>query len=755
MFIFSSCGSESTPVYNLTTTPTPDEAGSVSPSSDEYDEGESVEITATPNADWVFDSWEGDASGNDNPTTVKMDADKDIAATFVVREYPLTVEIEGEGIVKEEVVQEKTTDYPAGTTVELTANAVEGWKFVEWQGELQGNENPQQITVDGEKSITAVFERQNFELTIEIEGEGEVEEEIIQSKTTDYPFETNVELTANPSEGWVFSHWEGDASGSDNPLIIDVTDEKEVVAIFEIDVVFRVIGLSDGMKIEDEIHLNFSSNYTSMLEKIEVIIDDSTYVIDSINESISIESWNFENGQRTVEINAHFPNNIEFQNEYSLQFENYFFQWDTDYYIDNNTRQNNIEKLVLYISDIDGKTILSKDILYESDGLLQLLPPSEVDTKIDNFTLSLIRTTRNLDGSSYMLSRSITDLRPWIKYGSRYTNLSTSNFGIDPISNLHEDSLFSEPNTSGKVVESTNSISSEDRLVVQVDNVPSTGGELFYNSIIGVQGSGGVSKNDSDSTYTYESWFSGGQPIPDDNTYLVTVNSTDINSELSPRYWLVNNVSTSDTVRIDFNEEFRSLSTHVIDLRQVYDADRLLVATSFKLGNDVAAFYSHAHAENKIHVYYPEEYTFLSSSINMFYFDSPYTYSYMNRNFNEIPNNFNKISFTGDYLGQSENHYRFDLKGDYEFDEMFFRYNSNDNQTSGFWVVYGKSGTENYILPDITDHFSNYNTSKFAPIQITAYDYDGIYNRTVDYFNQMISPSRYHSIVNSKRIQLN
>ena len=143
-----SCGSESTPVYSLTTTVTPDEAGSVSPSSGEYDEGETIEISATPNADWVFAGWEGDASWNENPARVTMDADKDIAATFVVREYPLSIEIDGEGTVQEEVIQEKTTEYEAGTVVELKAEPAEGWVFIEWEDDLDGSENPTTIEID-------------------------------------------------------------------------------------------------------------------------------------------------------------------------------------------------------------------------------------------------------------------------------------------------------------------------------------------------------------------------------------------------------------------------------------------------------------------------------------------------------------------------------------------------------------------------------------------------------------------------------
>ncbi|MFA4837722.1 MAG: InlB B-repeat-containing protein, partial [Dehalococcoidia bacterium] len=47
--------------------------------------------------------------------------------------------------------------YDAGTPVELTANATNGYIFSHWSGALTGNTNPATITMDGNKDVTANF----------------------------------------------------------------------------------------------------------------------------------------------------------------------------------------------------------------------------------------------------------------------------------------------------------------------------------------------------------------------------------------------------------------------------------------------------------------------------------------------------------------------------------------------------------------------------------------------------------------------
>ncbi|MGD2217423.1 MAG: carboxypeptidase regulatory-like domain-containing protein, partial [Gemmatimonadales bacterium] len=77
--------------HELTVTTTPDGTGSVSavPLGPWIVDGANVELTASPAVGWVLDRWEGDVTGDANPTAFAMDGPKSVTAVFA--EQPGTV----------------------------------------------------------------------------------------------------------------------------------------------------------------------------------------------------------------------------------------------------------------------------------------------------------------------------------------------------------------------------------------------------------------------------------------------------------------------------------------------------------------------------------------------------------------------------------------------------------------------------------------------------------------------------------------
>jgi uncharacterized repeat protein (TIGR02543 family) len=138
--------------YTLTTTVAGQ--GSVSPSSGTYASGTIVSITATPVAGWQFSGWSGDATGAVNPLNVTMNAAKNLTATFTQippATYTLTTAVSGQGTVT------AGGTYNANEIVNITATPAAGWQFAGWSGSATGTANPLSITMNANKSVTAVF----------------------------------------------------------------------------------------------------------------------------------------------------------------------------------------------------------------------------------------------------------------------------------------------------------------------------------------------------------------------------------------------------------------------------------------------------------------------------------------------------------------------------------------------------------------------------------------------------------------------
>ena len=68
--------------YELTVNTAPSEGGSVDPESGTYEEGETVEVTASASDGWAFTEWTGSVNAADNPLTVEITEDTEITANF-------------------------------------------------------------------------------------------------------------------------------------------------------------------------------------------------------------------------------------------------------------------------------------------------------------------------------------------------------------------------------------------------------------------------------------------------------------------------------------------------------------------------------------------------------------------------------------------------------------------------------------------------------------------------------------------------
>ena len=220
------------PPNTLTVTISPSETGTVSDTGNgKYEDNATATLTTTPAEGYLFDHWEGAATGTDNPTDVLMDGDKSVTAVFTkIPPNQVTLSLTVDPTESGSVDQSGKGTYDENSTATLEAIPAVGFAFDHWEGDHTGSDNPDDLLMETNKSVTAVFIELPKTLTASVSplDSGNVS----QSGNGSYDKATTATLEGNPAQGYMFDHWEGDASGSDNPLEIFMDGNKEITAIF-------------------------------------------------------------------------------------------------------------------------------------------------------------------------------------------------------------------------------------------------------------------------------------------------------------------------------------------------------------------------------------------------------------------------------------------------------------------------------------------------------------------------------------------
>jgi len=99
---------------------------------------------------------------NNSTGNVNVDSDESVDVTLTRKTYTLTVNTVGEGTVTKN--PDKAT-YTHGEVVQLTANPADNWNFSGWSGNLAGSANPESITMNSDKTVTANFSIVQYTIT--------------------------------------------------------------------------------------------------------------------------------------------------------------------------------------------------------------------------------------------------------------------------------------------------------------------------------------------------------------------------------------------------------------------------------------------------------------------------------------------------------------------------------------------------------------------------------------------------------------
>lgn len=151
--------------------------------------------------------------------------------------YTLTINTSGSGTVA------KSPDkaaYNPGEVVTLTANPATGWLFSGWSGDLNGSINPQTITMDGDKTVTAIFNILTYTIMASAGANGSVEP---TSVVVNYG--VSQDFNAIPNLGYEVNEWYLDdnnvQSDGDTYTLSNITADHNVHVTFK-GLIFAISG---------------------------------------------------------------------------------------------------------------------------------------------------------------------------------------------------------------------------------------------------------------------------------------------------------------------------------------------------------------------------------------------------------------------------------------------------------------------------------------------------------------------------------
>ena len=223
--------------YKIAVAVQPSGSGTItlSPKQTRYSKNDQVSITASAKEGYVFSHWEGDLTGTSQSTTLVVDGNKSIVAVF---NPILTVQHTPSGGGTVEVIPSSSSgDYTPGTVVTLVARPSVGHVFSKWTGDVAGiadvTQSAVSIAMTGPRSITANFSasqvRHKVGVTVLPSGGGSV---VLSPNQSDYTTNQLVSVTASPNDRYVFSHWQGDLTGTNPIMTLAMDRSKTITAVF-------------------------------------------------------------------------------------------------------------------------------------------------------------------------------------------------------------------------------------------------------------------------------------------------------------------------------------------------------------------------------------------------------------------------------------------------------------------------------------------------------------------------------------------
>jgi uncharacterized repeat protein (TIGR02543 family) len=205
---------------------------SATPQKSTYVYGDVVTLRATPNLGWTFGGWSGAITSSDAETQLTITGDALVNATFIQDQYEIAIDVVSlgkSGVGGSVSLNPNKGSYVYNDTVTLVAEPNACWSFTRWEGDLNGTNPVELLTVTRDMSVTAVFTQNRHTLTVNKVGPGQV---AVTPQMAEYYCGDSVTLTATPATDYFFTGWSGDQTGAENPLTFTIEKNTVITATF-------------------------------------------------------------------------------------------------------------------------------------------------------------------------------------------------------------------------------------------------------------------------------------------------------------------------------------------------------------------------------------------------------------------------------------------------------------------------------------------------------------------------------------------
>jgi len=221
---FPPVGTVVPPTYTLTTSVTGGGTVATNPGISQFPTQTGVLLTATPGLGYTFGSWSGDFTSTVNPLPIVMDANHSVTANFVsAPTCTVAYNIVGQG-----TVLPAAGTYNCGTVLHLTATPGSGYSFTSYSGDFSSTDNPADFTLSANSNITVEFDVIPLcNLTMNTTGQGTV-----TPASGGYACGSTLTLQATAANGYGFSGFTGDYTGTNNPASFQINQDSTITANF-------------------------------------------------------------------------------------------------------------------------------------------------------------------------------------------------------------------------------------------------------------------------------------------------------------------------------------------------------------------------------------------------------------------------------------------------------------------------------------------------------------------------------------------